>query len=238
MKVLFVLALVAAVAYGKSVVIKAEGPRCPIKDPLDGEPGLLNISMHPVFELFVGATHGPIHVTGLSTLWYDIDINAIALTINFHSTLDEVDLSTEFDAQGWIDARPLKQETVPSGNFTGVGMAKVKASAVEIQGSATLFINIIGNKVTLRILNLDTVSFGTVEIDLGAGFIIAGAPVDWATWSAGFPNNWATDFLANKEPATEKIRESANNIIGQFTLQELIDLIGGGGGEPEPCPEQ
>jgi hypothetical protein len=148
-----------------------------------------------------------------------------------------------YEAEGWIDARPFRQVTLPSGNFTGSGSATMKASNVALKGSATLFVNLIGNKVSVRVLQVDTLTFDSLAADLGTGYTVAGEPVDWADWSATVKDNFRQDFDdgALRTEIVEKIRTAANVVVGQFTLQELIDLINNGGGEggdscPTPAP--
>jgi hypothetical protein len=204
---------------------------------LNAPEGALNVTLHPILEIFQGGSHGPLTVVGLSTLKYVIDINAITLTATFDVTLGSVDLASTYEAEGWIDARPFRQVTLPSGNFTGSGPATLKATNVALKGSATLFINLIGNKVSVRVLNVDTLTFDSLAADLGTGYTIAGGPVDWAAWSATVKDNFRQDFDgALHNEIIEKVRTAANVVVGQFTLQELIDLINGGGEGGDGCP--
>jgi len=241
MKVLFVTLLVIAGAFARSAVqdsIFAEGPACPIADPLNSPgPSAINVTLHPLFQLLEGCERGDLVATGLSTLHYNIDINALLLTASFEVTITQVGLDTTYtNAEGYVDARPLGSDTVPAGNFTGSGTAKLTASGVHAKGRGSLWINIIGNKVTLNSLTLEIVNFDTLTLDLGATLTIGGSPVDWATWSQNIKANFDRDFAANKNEVVDKVRLAANNIIGQYTLAELIELIGGGGGGgEEPC---
>jgi hypothetical protein len=194
---------------------------------------------YPILEIFQGASHGPVSVLGLSTFKYVIDINALTLTADFDFTLPSVDLSmATYEAEGCIDARPFRQVTLPSGNFTGSGSATMKASNVALKGSATLFVNLIGNKVSVRVLQVDTLTFDSLAADLGTGYTVAGEPVDWADWSATVKDNFRQDFDdgALRAEIVEKIRTAANVVVGQFTLQELIDLVNGGGEGGDGCP--
>jgi len=241
MKVLFVTLLVIAGAFARSTVqetIFAEGPSCPIKDPLESPgPSAINVTLHPLFQLREGCERGDLVATGLSTLHYNIDINAILLTASFEVNITTVTVqSTYTGAEGYIDARPLSAATAPQGNFTGSGPASLSASGVRAKGRGSLWVNIIGNKVTLNTLTLEIVTFDNLSLDLGSTLTVGGQPVDWAAWSQNIKSNFDTDFAANKNGVTDKVRLAANNIIGQYTLLELIELIGGGGGgEEEPC---
>jgi len=241
MKVLFVTALLVAGAFARSAVqqetIQAEGPRCPIDDPLNSPgPGNLNVTLDPLAKIDEGSTRGNIIAVGLSTLAYKVDINALLLTASFELSISTVNATADsYSATGYLDARPIREETIPSGNFTGSGAGRVGGTNGKVSGSASLFINIIGNKVTVSRLVLNTVSFDSINIDLGASFRIGGKAVDWAQLSANLKANFDQDFNANKNAITDKVRLAANNIISQYTLLELIDLIGDGGGDQEPC---
>ncbi|CAL8109730.1 unnamed protein product [Orchesella dallaii] len=240
MKVLFVALLFVAGTFARVAVqeqqIQAEGPACPIDDPLERPgPDSINVTLDPIAKLLEGSIRGDIVATGLSTLHYNVDINALLLTATFELTLAQVDVTTTYEATGYVDARPLAAETVPQGNFTGSGNARIQASGLKVQGSASLFVNIIGNKVTVSRLVLNTVEFTTLRLDLGAQFLIGGSPVDWTTWSDNIKANFDRDFAANKNAVVDKVRLAANNIVGQYTLAELIDLISGGGDGGEPC---
>lgn len=103
--------------------------------------------------------------------------------------------------------------------------------------SATLFVNIIGNRVSVRVLNVNVFTFDEICLNLGADFQIGGAPVDWADLCANFKGRFDAEWGNNqlKNQLVEKIRVTANVIVGRYTLDELIDLIGGGGPTTEPC---
>lgn len=152
-------------------------------------------------------------VEGLSTLHYKVDINAILLTATFDVTIAKVSGTATYKADGYIDARPFSQGTIPSGNFTGSGAGAVSATNVKLHGSASLWVNVIGNKVTITILNLSTISFDSISVDLGSDFIIAGSPVDWAALSAGLKANFDREFAANKQEIQRRIRLAANRIV-------------------------
>jgi len=235
MKVLFAVLLLVAGALAKSAVqqqhVEAEGPACPIEDPLarDG-PLPLNVTLDPLLKLDVGSEVTNLIVEGLSTLHYEVNINALLLTASFEVTLARVTGNATYSAAGYVDARPFRQETIPSGNVTGSGFGKVSANDVHLKGRASLFINIIGNKVQISNLNLETVSFSSLSVDLGSDITVGGSPVDWAQLSANIKANFDRDLAEHKSEITNKIRQTANTIVGRYTLAELIDLIGGGGG--------
>lgn len=170
----------------------------------------------------------------MSGLSYEYTIILITLTLDFHLTLPSVHLSGEYDATGYLDARPFSQACVPSGNYSGNGSAFLDASQVELDIRVVLFANLITNKLSIRTLTINTLSFGgDVSMSFGPNWLIGGSPVEWESWSAGLKACFDAEFAANKAAITEKIRLAGNGWIGQYTIDELLELIGGGGG---PCP--
>lgn len=152
---------------------------------------------------------------GLSGLKFEVDVQEILLTARF-----DVNLTGYFTGNstvkvaGYLDARPLREITLPSGNVTGGGLAKISGRNARIQGSATLFINVITNKVGIFSLNLNVVTFEELMIDLGQGILVNGKAVDWAEINKDLKKNFDEDFKNNKNPIEEKLRVSANNIFG------------------------
>jgi len=240
MKVLFITLLVVAGAFARSAVqqeINAEGPRCPIDDPLRVEHSTINITVDPIVKLELGSEVSGLIAVGLSSLWYKVDINALLLTATFEVKVPLINGNATYKATGYVDARPFRQETIPSGNLTGSGLGKLHARDVHLKGSASVFLNLQG-KVQVSRLVLEIVTFSGVELDLGATFNIGGGAVDWAELSRNLKVNFDRDLADNKNAIQEKIRAAANGILVQYTLQELIDLLDPpGGGDPEPCPE-
>jgi len=240
MKVLFITLLVVAGAFARSAVqqqnVMAEGPSCPIDDPLTVEHAAINITVDPVVALLLGSEVNNLIAEGLSTLTYKVDINALLLTATFEVSIPLIKGNATYSAEGYVDARPFRQETIPSGNLTGSGLGKLAATNVKLRGSASIFLNLAG-KVQLSRLVLAEVSFDSLELDLGTSFNIGGGAIDWPRFSETVKQNFDEDLAGNKNAIQEKLRGAANNILKTFSLQDLIDLITppGDGGEPEPC---
>jgi len=173
---------------------------------------------------------------GLSGLVADIAIIIITLRLNFKVELPSVDLViTEGAATGFMDTRPFT--ALPVGNFTssanpGNGMVRVRN--LQIEGGANLFINLIGNKVQIRVLEVAVFSFGDLCLDMGPNFTIGGSPVDWVDFCANFKSRFEVEYanMQLRNALIEKVRVAGNILVGEYTLDELIDLIGGGDGEP------
>ena len=237
MKTIFVALLLVAVAHARSASKFAEGPACPIEDPLTRPGGEFNVTLDPIVVINEGGVRGELNVIGLTSLHYVYDINVITLNVDLELTLGNLDLTMlDVDCSGWIDASPLTSAVFPSGDFVGKGTAKLVASEVSLKLTATLFPNLITNKLSIRLLGVSELVFGSLSVDLGAGFLVDETPVDWAAWSAGIKDAWDTEFAANHDVMVEKARNAANNVIGNYTLDELLELIEGIGGGEEGCP--
>jgi len=225
MKVLVILALFGcAVALPRST--KEVGPPCPLEDPLHRpEQGPLNITLDPIAAIFEGGIRSEVHVEGLMTFNYEFTINMVTLVVPFTVNLANLDLTSAYTAEGYLDVRPFSEGCIPSGNFTGTGTAVVTASTLLVQGTATLFINLINNRISIRTLVLPVISFAAANINLGSGYAIDGAPIDWDAFNANFKSCFETELAANRPAVVEKIRITVNFRIAHLSLDELLDQL-------------
>jgi hypothetical protein len=206
----------------------------PTPDPNTLEPDTFNLTLPPLFELKEGNQHLGGDMAGHSGATIDIGIIIItlALTFNVHVPALDVNLRTVTGPGGYIDARPFT--SFPGGNFTASGAnAMVRLRNLRVRGNAQLFINIIGNRVNVRTLNVIEFSFDDICLDLG-DTIIGENPVDWADFCANFKARftaeWANVTLRNQ--LIERIRVTANGFVDDYTLDELLELI-----NPTPNPD-
>jgi len=238
MKVILVLLGLAVAVLGNPVGTLEEGPACPIADPLIVEPGTIELSLPPMVVIDEGSWQNGGIATGLSTLYYKYTINILTLRIDFEVTIDRAAISgSEYTATGVIDARPFRQETIPSGPFTGRGSYEAAVTVFRIEGHAILLVNLITNRLTIRVLQVRDFSFATISANI-QGLTVAGEQVNWATWNANIKANFEADWATHNLAIVEQVRLSVNEEMKKYTLAEFLELIGGGGGEPEPCPEE
>jgi hypothetical protein len=212
-----------------------EGPACPIADPLDVPAGGINVTLPPFLVIDEGSVHSGGIATGLSTLYYKYTINLLTLKIDFEVTIDTACISgDQYSATGVIDAAPFRQETIPSGPLTGSGSYQACVADFHIIGDATLLVNLITNRLTIRILNIPTFIFSSLSANI-AGLNVGGELINWTQWNANIKQNFDQDLANHRTAIVEKVRLSINEEMRKYTLAEFLDLIGGGGGEPEPC---
>ncbi|OXA54513.1 uncharacterized protein LOC110850360 [Folsomia candida] len=198
-------------------------------DPVLIPPGPLNVTFNPILKLDEWSRIEELLVVGMSSIARTCLLNAITLTMSFHTVVPSILLTTEFDISGYVDLRPL--EFLPSGNFTGEGFAEISLSNLEYTINGTLFINIIGNRPMIRTLSVASVSFTNFYIDLGPDFLIAGTPVDWVELSANSKTRFDQEWPMHRVQFTEKIRTGINELLVPYTLDDLIEFLFG-----ENCP--
>jgi hypothetical protein len=232
--------LVALAMFGLAVAVPMQNvqfsghPFQCTEDPQIVPAGPMNISLHPIIAMNEGSHHQGLVAAGLSRLETDINIIIITLTATFKVTAPDIDVDiTEGVADGYMDTRPFT--CIPVGNYTGTGNAMIRVRNLRVEGSATLFINLIGNRVNVRLLNINVASWSDLCLNFGPGFTIGGSPVDWDDLCANLKTRFDAEFAntALKNQLVERIRVAANVIVGQYTLEELLDLINQPG--PDPC---
>jgi len=204
-----------------------------LEDPKVLLPDTMNLTLPPSFELFEGNHHLGGDMAGHSGATVDIGIIIItlALTFNVHvPTLDAHVISVNGPG-GYTDFTPFT--SIPSGNFTTTGAdAIIRIRNLRLRGNAQLFINIIGNKVNVRTLNVIEFSFDEFCLDMG-NMPIGGNIVDWADFCANFKARFTAQWLNStlRTQFVERLRVTANGFVDDYTLEELIDLI-----TPKPEP--
>ncbi|CAL8114749.1 unnamed protein product [Orchesella dallaii] len=204
------------------------GPACPVDDPLISfRPQLFNVTLDPVLEINEGSVYGNLMVLGLSTYGYNFYLDTNLFNLDFNITVDELSAMSSYNASGYLDLRPLSEETVPHGNFTGNGFAHFRLNDVVVTGNGLMFIDIIRNQATFQMLNISSIDFTSIAVDLGETFVIDGKVIDWIAWSANFKSNFDYDFEVNKSSVNELFYLGLNTILKQYTLVDMLEFING-----------
>lgn len=149
---------------------------------------------------------------GLSSLKYTYNVVLVPPSLTFEGSLTGATGNATFKADGYLDARPFRQETIPSGNITGKGFGKVSGKNIHIKGKVNLLVRLDG-KVQVTKIIVDNLSFDQMEADLGTELLIGGQPVDWAELTKTFKANFEKDWADNKDAILDKIKDGANSIV-------------------------
>ncbi len=155
-----------------------------------------------------------LHVTGLSSLQYNLTLNIVNISYDFEVMISQVEGYADFNVSGYFDARPFRQESIPSGNISGFGLGKFSFTDFRLKGSFDLFVDLNENKLGWSGLVLDTLRFETVNVEFPSTILMDGKLVDWKEYSRNAKKNIDLDLLEYKTEITERMRESVNNFLG------------------------
>jgi hypothetical protein len=205
--------------------ILAEGPACPIPNPIEvAGPIPINITLDPLVAFKEGSEVTNLAVRDADTLKYTYNIVILPPGANIDLTLTKASGSGDFVVSGYLDATPFRQETIPSGDIEGKGNAKISIEGLHVKGKANLRIKLNG-KVEVTTVTIDILKFDAISVDFGTEMTIGGKVIDWATLSANLKANFDKDFADHGTEIVNKIKGVVNGILGEFTLQELLDII-------------
>lgn len=223
------LAVGAAIAIPSPILktIRRGVRACDTEDPMVIEPGPIDITVDPFLVIDIDSEQFGAIATGLSGLETEVSYNAILQQISFKVTLPYAHIvGDRYKATGSINAAPIRPVTIPSGPFNGDGKFEASVNDFVIEGKANILVNLITNRVNLRSVTVAQLSFSKVFAELG-GFNINGAPMDFDAWNAVFKTNFDADFNtpAIKNEILEKVKIFGNEILGQYTLAELLAII-------------
>jgi len=227
----------AFVAANPGTMEVVSGPECTLANPLEIVAGNINLTLTPIVLIAEGSIQLGGVATGLDTLWYSYELSLITLSGSFEAgiTGEACGSGDSYEATGTIDASPFSEAVVPSGPFSGKGSYHGCIRAGYVKGEATIFVNIITNRVSLSRLVISEITFEHIEAEL-TGFTIAGRETDWAAWNAGvkaaFEAEWpvvGTEFVNIARVAVNE------NFLWKYTLSEFLELIGGDGSTKGTC---
>lgn len=166
-----------------------------------------------------------LYVEGLTSLKYNLTVNFLLLTLSFDLKIERILANFTISADGYLDARPFRPETIPSGNLTAVNqIAAISASGVHIAGRANIFQNLQIPNITINSLSFEAFEFDTATLDFGE-MEIGGQTHDWSEISKNLKENFDQDFIDNKDIITNNIRLAALNKVKVSDIQYLRNRL-------------
>lgn len=130
----------------------------------------------------------------------------------------------DYDIRGYLDMYPFASSCLPSGNFSGTGVATFEVQNLIWVAATTHYFNINTGEVILRNLTM-YISFDRVYLDLGPNFRINGSPVDWEAFNANLHSCFHTEFNQYKGEIETKLMSAINDRFAQFNLYEIIEFL-------------
>jgi len=189
-----------------------------LADPLNLNDTTLNLDAS-IFRGVVSLVGGI--VTGGSNLVDDIAVNLLTLKLTI-----TLDLSTGRIVGAYTIAGEAVGQDGVSHVVSGTGGVDATINGFKLTATGTLRVNIITNKAS--IVNLDTQRLSFDSVALGAtGALVDGIPVDWDAVNADAKNEFDRVYAEKKDEILDEIEAAVNEILGEYTLAELIDLITG-----------
>lgn len=157
---------------------------------------------------------------GLSTLVDDIGVNLITLKITVDVTLTRAQLTGQYTAAG--------EANLPSSGLhlvQGAGDLDASIEGLVLHATATLGVNLITNRASVKNLAVDLSFTGVHAVATGAN--VDGAPVDWEAVNQDAMTVWADIWLNYQSTIEDEAEKAINEVLHAYTLAELIDLITG-----------
>jgi len=191
-----------------------------LADPLNLNDTTLNLET----SIFTGVASlvGGI-VTGGSNLVDDIAVNLLTLKLTITLDLTTGRIVGAYTVAGEAVGQDGVHHTV-----SGTGGLDATINNFQLTATGTLRVNIITNRAS--IVNLDTQRLSFESVNLGAtGALVDGVPVDWEAVNADAKNEFDTIYAEKKDEILGEVQGAVNEVLGEYTLAELIDLITGSG---------
>jgi hypothetical protein len=223
--ILLLSAATTVAQFPTEVRLPCEGTITP--DPWEFEQNPINITMNPFLQILEGSLQYGGVVYGLSGFAVVFTYNAILQQFGFDLTLPSFQtIGDSYWANGYVDVTPFRHETFPSGAFQGNGTYQAGIRDVRIKGHANILINLITNKINVRSVEVSTLDFNSLFVELG-NFTVDSSDgpwvVDWNYWNVMFYSNFYSDWNTPsiKNETLTKYATMWNSYLDQFTLEEV-----------------
>jgi len=222
----YVVVVVAVLAcFASASVLTPKGILPPIESPM--QVNATNFTADsPLMKGEAGLDECWVH--GLDKLEDTFFFNLITLVLRGNLNLPWVNILANYFAQAEIYLSNGTNIVV-----TGKGELDFAADFLSVTDARIAFrVNLVTGKISVDNVDALAVSLlGCVIVTTGDS--ANGNPIDWVETckSASGPDGFIAQFWPiHKVPFCEEIKDLANEVIGDLTLQDLIDIIGGSGG--------
>ncbi|XP_035716755.1 uncharacterized protein LOC118439494 [Folsomia candida] len=198
---------------------------CCVDDVYEGLSGPLNATFHPILEVFQGSTFSNLYTHGVSTLDLDCRFAVSAGTGQIIRRAGNFYFQGDYVIRGYLDLFPFSSSCLPSGSFSGAGVATFEVQNLDWIVGMTHFVDIVSGRVSIRTLTIHEVSFDRIYLNLGPNFHINRSPVDWEVFNANLHPCFHTQLNQNRGEIETKLRSALNKRYSQFTLEEVAEFL-------------
>jgi hypothetical protein len=198
-------------------------------DPWEFGQTPINVTMNPFLEILEGSLQYGGVANGLSGFAVVFTYNAVLQQFGFDLTLPSFQtIGHRYSANGYVDVTPFRHDTFPSGPFQGNGTYQVVIKDLHIKGHANFLINLSTDKINVRSVEVSTLTFSSVFVELGSFTVDSSegpGVVDWDYWNVMFATNFNSDWHTPsiKQGILTKYASMWNSYLDQFTLREVYD---------------
>lgn len=130
-------------------------------------------------------------------------------------------LESNYDAGGYLDFHPFSNSCLPSGNFTGAGLASLSVRNLSWNIIMTFDFDLNADEVTIRNFTIFEISFDRIFLDLGQNFRINGSPVDWEAFNVNFHSCFHTQVDLYRREIETKLMTALNQGYARFSLVDI-----------------
>jgi len=190
-----------------------------IEDPLHLNDTTLELT-EDIFTGIVTLVGGT--ATGGSGLVDDVAVNLLTLKLTISIDLPAGRLTGAYTIAGEAIGEDGVHHVVQ-----GAGEIDASIAGFKLDATATLAVNLISNRASIKNLDTQALEFASVQLS-ATGATVDNEPVDWEAVTADAKAEFDRIYAANKTTILQKITDAINEVLGQYTLAELIDLINGG----------
>ncbi|OXA39715.1 hypothetical protein Fcan01_25544 [Folsomia candida] len=215
------------------------GSQCCVNDVYDGLSGHLNATFSPIIEVFQGSTFSNLYTHGVSTLDLDCIFNVSSWTGDIIRRAGNFYFQGDYDIWGYLDLFPFSSLCLPSGSFSGAGVATFEVQNLDWIVGISFSLDQVPDRLTIQILTIHEISFDRIYLNLGPNFRINGSPVDWEAFNANLHSCFHTQLKQYRREIETKLKFALNERYSQFDHVEISKFLFAGACPPcvTVCPQ-